>query len=137
MRLDLLVNHFTYVAVTDGYIVIFEQHFKRNFIHIRDVADCFVHAITHRQDMVGQPFNVGLDIANISKQDLAEAIRTQVPRFHIEYSGIGRDPDQRNYIVSNQKLRQAGFEAAVSLEQGIQELIKAYRMLGRSRYKNA
>ena len=137
MRLDLLVNHFTYVAVTDGYIVIFEQHFKRNFIHIRDVADCFLHAITHRQDMVGQPFNVGLDSANISKQDLAEAIRTQVPRFHIEYSGIGRDPDQRNYIVSNQKLRQAGFEAAVSLEQGIQELIKAYRMLGRSRYKNA
>lgn len=136
MRLDLLVNHFVHAAVHDGAITIFEKDFKRNYVHIRDVADCFVYCLAHAPGMTGRPYNVGLDAANYSKAELASAIRKQVPRFYIHYAEIGSDPDQRNYIVSNQRLREAGFEARRGLEDGIRELIKGYRMLGRSRYQN-
>jgi nucleoside-diphosphate-sugar epimerase len=136
MRLDLLVNHFVYSAVTDGYIVIFEHHFKRNYIHIRDVAAAFRHAIEHVGAMQGRAFNVGLDDANLSKGELADKIKEHVPRFHVVYAETGKDPDKRNYVVSNQRLREAGFEASVSLDEGIQELIKGYRMMGRSVFKN-
>ena len=136
MRLDLLVNHFTYTAATDGYIVIFEKDFKRNYVHVRDVADCFLHAIGNAPAMVGRPFNVGLDTANLSKEELALKIKEQVPSFHIQFSELGSDPDKRNYIVSNQRLREAGFEAKRSLEQGIRELLKGFRMFGRPPYKN-
>ncbi|RMF06624.1 MAG: NAD(P)-dependent oxidoreductase [Candidatus Neomarinimicrobiota bacterium] len=136
MRLDLLVNHFVYTAVTDGYIILFEKDFKRNYIHIRDVADCFLFCIEHREDMMNRPYNVGLDDANLSKEELALAIKKFVPGFHIHCSDIGHDPDKRNYIVSNARLREAGFEAKRSLEAGIVELIKGYRMMGRHPYKN-
>ena len=136
MRLDLLVNHFVYVAVTDGYIIIFEKDFKRNFVHIRDVADCFLHCIAHAAKMIGRPYNVGLDAANVSKETLAKMVQKHVPRFVIHFSEIGVDPDKRDYIVSNQRLREAGFEARRSLDGGIQELIKGYRMMGRSPLKN-
>ena len=136
MRIDLLVNHFVYAAVTDGYIVIFEKDAKRNYIHIRDVADCFLHCIEHANGMTGHPFNVGLDAANFSKEELALKIREYVPRFFIHFAPVGMDPDKRNYIVSNQRLRDAGFEARRSLDSGIQELIKGYRMLGRAPFKN-
>lgn len=136
MRLDLLVNHFTYVAVTDGYIIIFEKDFKRNFIHVRDVADCFVHCLDHADAMVGKPFNAGLDSANMSKEELTLKVQEYVPNFFIHYSEIGVDPDKRNYIVSNQRLREAGFEAKRSIDDGIQELIMGYRMLGRGLFKN-
>jgi len=136
MRLDLLVNHFVYTAVTDGYIVIFEKDFKRNYIHIRDVADCFIHAIAHAEQMAGRPYNVGLDAANLSKAELALKVKEFVPRFNIYFSEAGRDPDRRNYIVSNQRLREAGFEARRSLDEGILELLKGYRMLGRGAFKN-
>ena len=136
MRLDLLVNHFTYTAVTDGYIVIFEKDFKRNYVHIRDVADCFVHCIEHAETMTGKPYNLGLDDANLSKEELALKIRDFVPRFYIHFAALGSDPDKRNYIVSNQRLREAGFEAKRSLDDGIRELLKGYRMLGRGRFKN-
>jgi len=136
MRLDLLVNHFVYVAVTDGYIIIFEKDFKRNFVHIRDVADCFLHCIANACKMVGRPYNVGLDAANVSKETLAKMVQKQVPRFVIHFSEIGADPDKRDYIVSNQRLRETGFEARRSLDDGIQELIKGYRMMGRSPLKN-
>jgi nucleoside-diphosphate-sugar epimerase len=135
-RLDLLVNHFVYTAVTDGYLVIFEKDFKRNYIHIRDVADCFVHCIAHAKRMEGRPYNVGLDAANLSKEELALTIKKHVPNFFIHFSDVGSDPDKRNYIVSNQRLREAGFEAKRSLEQGILELIKGYRMMVRSPFKN-
>ncbi len=137
MRLDLLVNHFTLTAVTDRYLVIFEKDFKRNYVHIRDVADAFLYALEHGDAMVGRPFNLGLDDANLSKAELAEAIRRQVPGFFIHYAELGSDPDKRNYIVSNQRLREAGFEARRSLEDGIAELIKGYRMLGRGPHRNA
>lgn len=136
MRLDLLVNHFVYASVTDGYIVIFEKDFKRNYIHIRDVADCFLHCIANAPRMIGRPFNVGLDEANLSKAELAMKIREFVPSFHIRFSELGSDPDKRNYIVSNQRLREAGFEAKRTLDHGIPELIKGYRMFGRAPYKN-
>jgi len=136
MRLDLLVNHFVYAAVTDGYLVLFEKDFKRNFVHVRDVADCFVHCIENVGRMAGRPYNVGLDSANLSKEELALKIKQQVPNFYIHSAALGSDPDKRNYIVSNQRLREAGFEAKHSLDDGIRELIKGYRMLGRGRFKN-
>jgi nucleoside-diphosphate-sugar epimerase len=136
MRLDLLVNHFVYVATTDRYIVIFEKDFKRNYVHIRDVADCFTHCIRNGDAMLGRPFNVGLDDANLSKEELAEKIKAHVPGFVIQYSEIGEDPDKRNYIVSNARLRESGFVARRTIDDGIEELLKAYRMLGRSHLTN-
>ncbi len=136
MRLDLLVNHFVYTAVTEGYIVIFEKDFKRNYVHIRDVADCFLHCIGHSSRMVGRAYNVGLDSANLSKAELASKVKEYVPNFYIHFSEVGSDPDKRNYIVSNQRLREAGFEAKRSLDDGIKELLKGYRLLGRSPFKN-
>jgi nucleoside-diphosphate-sugar epimerase len=135
-RLDLLVNHFTYAAFFDGYLVIFEKDFKRNYVHIRDVADCFIHCIQNPAGMIGRPFNVGLDAANLSKEELAFKIREHIPRFYIHFSEVGSDPDKRNYIVSNQRLREAGFEAKRSLDDGIRELIKGYRLIGRMPGKN-
>jgi nucleoside-diphosphate-sugar epimerase len=136
LRLDLLVNHFVYAAVTDGYLVIFEKDFKRNFIHIRDVADCFLHCLKHAGSMTGRIFNAGLDAANISKEELALKIKAHVPKFYVHFASIGEDPDKRNYIVSNQRLRETGFEARRTLDKGIAELIKAYRLIGRGRGKN-
>lgn len=136
MRLDLLVNHFVYAAVTDGYLVIFEKDFKRNYIHIRDVADCFIYCIEHADKMVGRPYNVGLDEANLSKEELAQKVKDYVPNFYIHFSEVGSDPDKRNYIVSNQRLKEAGFEAKRSLDEGIKELLKGYQMIRRSEFKN-
>jgi len=135
-RLDLLVNHFVYAAVTDGYLVLFEKDFKRNYIHIRDVADCFVHCIENAAKMTGRPYNAGLDDANLSKIELAEKVKQYVPRLYIQAAAIGSDPDKRNYIVSNARLREAGFVAKRSLDDGIRELLIAYRMLGRHPLKN-
>ena len=136
MRLDLLVNHFVYAAVTDGYLVLFEKDFKRNYVHIRDVADCFIHCIGNSVQMVGRPYNVGLDEANLSKLELARKVKQYVPKLFIQEAAIGSDPDKRNYIVSNQRLREAGFVAKRTMDEGIQELLKAYRMLGRHPLKN-
>ena len=136
MRLDLLVNHFVYAAITDGYIVVFEKDFKRNYIHIRDVADCFVHCIENFKQMAGRPYNAGLDAANLSKEELALKIKDYVPNFYVHFAQVGSDPDKRNYVVSNQRLREAGFEARRSLDDGIRELLKGYRMTGRARFKN-
>ncbi|MCU0541880.1 MAG: NAD(P)-dependent oxidoreductase [Oscillatoriaceae cyanobacterium Prado104] len=136
MRLDLLVNHFVYTAITDGYLVIFEKDFKRNYVHIRDVADCMIYCIKNSQQMVGRPYNVGLDAANLSKEELALKVKEYVPNFYIHFAAIGSDPDKRNYIVSNERLRKAGFEAKRSLDDGIKELLKGYRMIGRSPFKN-
>ena len=136
MRLDLLVNHFVYAAYTDGYIVIFEKDFKRNYIHVRDVADCFLHCIENAESMMGRPYNAGLDDANLSKEELALTVKEHVPEFFIHFSEIGSDPDKRNYIVSNQRLREAGFEAKRSLGEGIAELLKGYALMGCGEFKN-
>jgi nucleoside-diphosphate-sugar epimerase len=137
VRLDLLVNHFVYAAFKESYLVIFEKDFKRNFVHIRDVADCMLYAIRHAGTMKGRTYNLGLDAANLSKEELALKVKEYVPRLYLHFAPIGQDPDKRNYMVSNQRLREAGFEARRSLDDGIQELLKGYRMEGRPLYHNA
>ncbi len=136
MRLDLLVNDFVHRAVTDRAVVIFEGHFKRNYIHIRDVARAFIHAIEHFETMKGQPYNMGLDDANLSKLELCEEIRKQVPKFVFLEAPIGEDPDKRDYIVSNARIAATGFKPAWSLQRGITELIKGYTILRNSTYAN-
>jgi len=136
MRLDLLVNDFTYRAVTDGFIVLFEAGFKRNYVHVRDVARAFAHSLTNFDRMKGEPYNVGLSEANLSKRELCEEIRKQVPRFTIVEAEVGRDPDRRNYIVSNEKIERTGFKATVSLQTGIAELIKGFQVIRRAGYSN-
>jgi nucleoside-diphosphate-sugar epimerase len=129
MRVDLLVNHFVYAAVKDRYLVIFEKQFRRNFVHIRDVADCMIYSIRHAAAMAGRCYNVGLDSANLTKEQLALKVQEQIPDFRVEFASVGHDPDRRDYIVSNQRLREAGFEAGRSLEEGIKELRTGYTML--------
>ncbi len=136
MRTDLLVNDFVYRAVYDRAVVLFESHFKRNYIHIRDVVRAFLHGIEHFEAMKGEIFNVGLSDANISKWELCEAIKKQLPGFVFVEAGEGKDPDQRNYIVSNEKIEQSGFKPAYGLDDGISELIKGYAMIKNSCYGN-
>jgi nucleoside-diphosphate-sugar epimerase len=136
MRLDLLVNDFTYRAIRDRFLVLYESHFKRNFVHIDDVAEAFCFAIDQFDDLVGHPYNCGLDIANISKFDLAHTIKKFIPDLVIYEAEFATDPDKRNYIVSNEKLRRKGFEARRSLEDGIEQLIKAYRMMPGNMFGN-
>jgi nucleoside-diphosphate-sugar epimerase len=136
MRLDLLVNDFTYRAVADGFIVLYEPHFKRNYVHVRDVVRVFMFALDNFSKMKGQVFNVGLSDANISKLELCQAIKKYIPTFSIQENPVGEDPDKRNYIISNEKLEQTGFRTEHSLHQGIQELMKGYRMIRNSLYGN-
>jgi len=136
MRLDLLVNQFVYEAFTKKYIILFEAHFKRNFIHIRDVARAFVHAIKNFERMKGEPYNVGLSDANLSKKELCEEIKKQIPNFYVVEAEVGEDPDKRNYIVSNAKIERTGFQPSVSLQAGISELIKGYAILKNNKFTN-
>jgi nucleoside-diphosphate-sugar epimerase len=136
MRLDLLVNDFTYRAVNDRFIVVFEGHFKRNYIHIRDVARAFMHAIENFEAMKNEPYNVGLSDANLSKLELCAKIKEHVPNFTIMEAPIGKDPDQRDYIVSNDKIEATGFKPMYSLDMGIKELIKGYKIITNSKYSN-
>jgi nucleoside-diphosphate-sugar epimerase len=136
MRLDLLVNDFTYRAHRDRFIVLFEAHFKRNYLHVRDAAAAFLHAIDNFDSMKGGPYNVGLSDANLSKWELCERIQAQLPKFVFLESQVGKDPDQRDYIVSNDKIERTGFRAGFSLDDGIRELIRGYAMIRNSRYAN-
>lgn len=136
MRVDLLVNNFTYKAVTDGFVVVFEGHFKRNYIHIRDVARAFIHAMENFDSMKGEPYNVGLSDANLSKVELCEKIAEAVPGFVCFEAEVGEDPDKRNYIVSNEKIEKTGFMPRYSLEEGVRELVKGYSMITDSRFGN-
>jgi len=129
MRVDLLVNDFTHRAVHDRFVVLFEGQFKRNYIHVRDVARVFLHGLNNFDGMRGHIFNVGLTEANVSKRELCERIQKQIPDFVFMEAPVGKDPDQRNYIVSNAKLESTGFKTAVSLDAGIAELIKGFTML--------
>jgi nucleoside-diphosphate-sugar epimerase len=136
MRIDLLVNDFTYRAVNDRFVVLFESHFKRNYIHVRDVSRVFQHALNNHDSMKGEIFNVGLSDANVSKKELCEHIQKQLPEFIFIDEQIGKDPDQRDYIVSNEKIESTGFKTEFSLDRGIGELIKGYSMIKNSRYGN-
>ncbi len=136
MRLDLLVNDFVYRAVYDRFIVLFEAHFKRNFIHVRDITNAFIHALNNFDTMKNEPYNVGLSDANLNKAELCEEIKKLVPEFYFVESNIGEDPDKRDYIVSNEKIEKTGFKQQVSLSVGIQELVKAYQIIKRNQYAN-
>jgi len=136
MRLDLLVNDFTYRAYNDRFVVLFEAHFKRNYIHVRDVTNAFLHAIDRFDTMNGEPYNVGLSDSNLSKFELCERIQRQLPKFVFLESSVGKDPDQRDYIVSNEKIEQTGFKPRFSLDDGIRELIKGYAMIRNAEYSN-
>ena len=134
MRTDLLVNDFVYKALNDRSLVLFEKKFKRNFIHVRDVASALIHAIENFDLMSGEIYNVGLSSANISKQELAEAIKKYIPDLQIFDAEFAKDPDQRNYIVSNAKIEATGFKTSFTLDNGIQELIKGYKMISNNKY---
>ncbi len=136
MRTDLLVNDFIHRAVTDRCVVVFEGHFKRNYIHIRDVARVFQHGIENFERMKDQPYNVGLSDANLSKLELCALIQQQVPEFVCLEAPIGKDPDQRDYMVSNAKIEATGFRPQYSLQDGILELIKGFRILRNAKYGN-
>ncbi|MFH1440814.1 MAG: NAD(P)-dependent oxidoreductase [Candidatus Omnitrophota bacterium] len=136
MRIDLLVNDFVYRAVKDRFVIIFEGHFKRNYIHVRDVARAFIHAINNFDVMKNGAFNVGLSDANLSKLELCVKIKEQTADFTYLEAPIGEDPDKRDYIVSNEKIEKTGFKPAYSLEFGIKELIKGYRIISNNRYGN-
>jgi nucleoside-diphosphate-sugar epimerase len=137
MRIDLLVNDFVYRAVNDRVVVLFEAHFKRNYIYIRDVARAFLHAMDKFDDMKGRPFNVGLSDTNISKAELCERIKAHIPTFQYLEAPVGEDPDKRDYIVSNARIEATGYQPKYGLDQGIGELMKGYRMIHDRVYGNA
>lgn len=137
MRLDLLLNDFVYRAVNDRFIVLFESHFKRNFIHVRDVVRAFLHCIDNFDKMKNEAYNVGLTEANMSKKELCQEIRKQIPDFYFVEAKVGQDPDKRNYIVSNEKVEKTGFKPKFSLQDGIRELIKGYKVIYRNQFINA
>jgi nucleoside-diphosphate-sugar epimerase len=136
MRLDLLVNNFTYRALTDGFVVVFEGHFKRNYIHVLDVVQAFNLALEKLEIFKGEIFNVGLSEANISKIELCVEIKKIIPNFTFLEAALGKDPDQRNYIVSNKKIEKLGFKPSISLSSGLQELAKGLRMFNHKPHAN-
>ena len=136
MRIDLLVNDFVHRAVMDRAVVIFEGHFKRNYIHIRDVVRVFVHGLNNFKSMKGKPYNVGLDEANLSKLELCEVIKKHVPKFVFLEAPIGEDPDKRDYIVSNARIAATGFKPEWNLDRGIKELLKGFTILRNAQYSN-
>jgi nucleoside-diphosphate-sugar epimerase len=133
-RMDLLVNDFVYRAFTDEFLVLFESHFLRNYVHVRDVAKAFVHLIENYEQCNNNAFNVGLTSANMSKLQLAQKIKEYVPNLVIIEEQFKEDFDKRNYVVSNEKLEKTGWYCDFSLDAGIKELLSAYKMI--SNFKN-
>jgi nucleoside-diphosphate-sugar epimerase len=136
MRLDLLVNDFVYRAVNDRFLVLFEARFKRNYLHVRDVARAFLHCLENFDQMKEEPYNAGLSDANLSKWELCEEIKKQLPDFYFIEAPVGEDPDKRNYIVSNSKIEARGFKPLFSLHEGIAELIKGYQIIKYKQFSN-
>ena len=136
MRLDLLVNNFAYRAITDGFVIVFEGNFKRNYIHVLDVIQAFNLGLNNEKNFKGEIFNVGLSEANISKIDLCREIQSLIPTFTFLEAALGKDPDQRNYVVSNQKIENLGFKPSVSLRSGLEELIKGLKMFNHKPFTN-
>ena len=136
MRIDLLVNDFAYRAVYDRFVVLFEGHFKRNYVHVRDVVRAFVHGMNNFDKMKGQIYNVGLSEANLSKVELCQVIKRHIPNFVFMEAPVGEDPDKRDYIVSNEKIEKTGFRPQHSLDMGIEELIKGFTMIKNTKYGN-
>jgi nucleoside-diphosphate-sugar epimerase len=136
MRLDLLVNDFTYRAVYDRFVILFEAHFHRNYIHVRDISKAFLHALNNFDKMKNQPYNVGLSDANLTKLELCQEIKKLVPDFYFIEASVGEDPDKRDYIVSNEMIEKTGFQPDVSLQKGLKELVKGYQVIKRNQFAN-
>ena len=136
MRMDLLVNDFVYKSLTDGYLVLFESHFIRNYIHIRDIANTFLFMIENYEKCNNNAFNVGLTSANCTKLELAQTIQKYIPGLVIVENNFKQDSDQRNYMVSNNKLESAGWIPTFTLEDGIQELIEGYQLVNKFKNKD-
>lgn len=136
MRMDLLVNDFTYRAMKDRFIVLFEEHFRRNYIHVRDVTKAFIFGINNYDKMKGQPFNVGLSSANLTKRQLCEKIKKYVPDLYIHSAPVGEDPDKRDYLISNEKIESLGWQPDHTLDSGIQELLTGYKILKPNQFTN-
>ena len=136
MRLDLLVNDFTSKAFFDGYVVLFEEHFRRNYIHVRDVVNSFKFAIKYQNKMIGQSYNVGLSTANLTKRQLCEKIKEHLPKFYIHSSEIGEDEDKRDYLVSNKKIESLGWTPQYTIDDGIKELISFFTMVRTNNFNN-
>ena len=136
MRMDLLVQDFVYKALTDGYLVLFESHFIRNYIHVRDIANTFLFMIENYEKCNNNAFNVGLTEANCTKLELAQTIQKYIPDLVIVENNFKKDFDQRNYMVSNNKLESQGWVPTFTLESGIQELIKGYQLIKKFKDKD-
>jgi nucleoside-diphosphate-sugar epimerase len=136
MRLDLLVNDFTYRAVTERSLVLFEAHFKRNYLHVRDAARAFIHVLQNYDAMRNRPYNVGLSNANLSKLELCQLIKRHVVELYVVEANLGEDPDKRNYIVSNERIEKTGYQPTIGLDDGIQELVRGYTVLRRNLFSN-
>ena len=136
MRMDLLVNDFVYKAINDKTIVLFEENFRRNYIHVRDVAKAFIFGIENFDQMKDEPFNVGLSSANLTKIELAKKIQSHVPELYIHSSAIGEDVDKRDYMVSNDKIESIGWKPDYNLDDGIKELIKVYKIIKPNIFSN-
>ncbi|MGC9332486.1 MAG: NAD-dependent epimerase/dehydratase family protein [Bacteroidales bacterium] len=124
LRLDLLINDFTYKAFTQGYLVVYEKHFMRTFIHVHDMGRVFIFGINNQDKMINQVYNVGNEKMNYSKEQICDLIKSKT-RAYIHYADIGEDADKRNYIVSYEKIRDQGYDTAITVEEGIDELVKA------------
>lgn len=136
MRLDLLVNDFVYQAVTNRYLIMFEKHFKRTFIHVDDMAKSFIFAMENADRMKGEAYNVGGSFNNYNKEEIALIIKDKVD-YYLHFADIGQDLDKRNYEVSYDKLNAAGFECEISVHDGIDQLIRATPTIEhKSKYRN-
>ena len=129
LRLDLLVNDLTYKSLTEGYAVIYESHFMRTFIHVRDIARVFLFAIDNHEQMKNNVYNVGSNNMNFSKKDVCELIKSKISDSYFNYADVGQDADKRNYVVSYKKINDLGFDTTISLETGIDELIKTIPLI--------
>jgi nucleoside-diphosphate-sugar epimerase len=136
MRMDLLVQDFVYKALTDGYLLLFESHFIRNYIHVRDIANTFLFMIENYEKCNNNAFNVGLTEANCTKLELAQTIQKYIPDLVIVENNFKQDFDQRNYMVSNNKLESQGWIPTFTLDDGIKELIKGYQLIKKFKDKD-
>ncbi len=126
MRVDLLVNNFTYIAYTEKFLKLFEPHFRRNYIHLNDVVEGFVFGIKNFDLLKSEIYNLGLSEANLTKQQLCEEIQKVITDFKFEISKDGFDADKRDYFVSNEKIEKKGFKAKTLLSDGIKELVNYF-----------
>ena len=136
MRTDLLVNDFVHKTIVDGYLILFQSHFKRNYIHVMDVANTFLFCIENYEKMNNDVYNVGLSDANLSKMELAQKIKEYFPQLVIKEDDYKSDFDNRNYIVSNEKLESFGWKPTYSIDDGILELMSAYKMIIKHNNRN-